>query len=136
MGPKYVLLIPLCSSTRMILICMIITDNQGSDTKRGTGITILNIVGQCGPLLGTRVFPGNQAPYYKVGMSVCAGFMFFNALLALLLRTLLSWENRKLDAKYGTLQRQSATEMMGSEERQKWAAIGEENEGPRFRYIL
>lgn len=29
-------------------------NNQGSDTKRGAGITILNLIGQCGPLLGTR----------------------------------------------------------------------------------
>jgi dipeptide/tripeptide permease len=32
-----------------------VLNNQGSDTKRGTGIAILNLVGQCGPLLGTRV---------------------------------------------------------------------------------
>lgn len=31
-----------------------VTNNQGSDTRRGFGIVILNLVGQCGPLLGTR----------------------------------------------------------------------------------
>lgn len=39
-------------------------NNQGSDSKRGAGIALLNIVGQCGPLLGTRVFPVTDAPYY------------------------------------------------------------------------
>lgn len=29
-------------------------NNQGSDAKRGAGIALLNIVGQAGPLLGTR----------------------------------------------------------------------------------
>lgn len=29
-------------------------NNQGSDSKRGAGITLLNVIGQCGPLLGTR----------------------------------------------------------------------------------
>jgi hypothetical protein len=31
-----------------------ILNNQGSDTKRGMGVVILNVVGQCSPLLGTR----------------------------------------------------------------------------------
>lgn len=61
--------------------------------------------------------------------------MFFNALLALLLRTLLSWENKKLDAKYGSVQRGHETEMVTSEDKPKWA-VGVENEGPVFRYIL
>lgn len=29
-------------------------NNQGSDSKRGAGIALLNIIGQAGPLLGTR----------------------------------------------------------------------------------
>jgi hypothetical protein len=29
-------------------------NNQGSDSKRGAGIALLNVVGQTGPLLGTR----------------------------------------------------------------------------------
>lgn len=70
-------------------------NNQGSDSKRGTGIALLNIVGQCGPLLGTRLFPASDAPYYVKGMDVCAGFMFFNALLALALRAYLVWENKE-----------------------------------------
>ncbi len=49
-------------------------NNQGSDSKRGAGITLLNIIGQCGPLLGTRMFPARDAPYYVTGMSVCASF--------------------------------------------------------------
>lgn len=49
-------------------------NNQGSDSKRGAGITLLNIIGQCGPLLGTRMFPADDAPYYVTGMAVCASF--------------------------------------------------------------
>ncbi|EPE25325.1 MFS general substrate transporter [Glarea lozoyensis ATCC 20868] len=78
-----------------------VLNNQGSDTRRGMGIAMLNLIGQCGPLLGTRVYPSNEGPYYRKGMWVCAGFMAFNALLALGLRALLAWENGRLDAKYG-----------------------------------
>lgn len=75
-----------------------VLNNQGTDTKRGVGIAMLNIIGQCGPLLGTRVFPSADQPYYVKGMSICAGFMFFNALLAFLLRTYFAWENKRLAA--------------------------------------
>ncbi|KAJ4393960.1 hypothetical protein N0V93_003177 [Gnomoniopsis smithogilvyi] len=71
--------------------------NQRSDTKRGTGIAIMNIIGQCGPLLGTRVFPARTAPYYVMGMSICAGFMFFNACLTFGLRAYFKIMNDRWD---------------------------------------
>ncbi len=122
-----------------------VLNNQGSDTKRGMGIAILNLVGQCGPLLGTRVYPASDSPYYRLGMWVCAAFMLFNGLLALGLRCLLVWENARLDRKYGTLGSTAVAGMGGlgglqrvgtEEERLKEAGIGDENDGPRFRYIL
>jgi dipeptide/tripeptide permease len=110
-----------------------VLNNQGSDTKRGTGIAILNLVGQCGPLLGTRIYPGQDSPYYRMGMWVCAAFMLFNGLLALALRTLLAWENKVLDEKYGSASRTDSTgNVQGKEE----PSVGDENDGPRFRYIL
>jgi sugar phosphate permease len=72
-----------------------VLNNQGTDTKRGVGIAMLNIIGQCGPLLGTRVFPANEKPYYVRGMAICAAFMFFNAVLALVLRTYFVMQNAK-----------------------------------------
>lgn len=120
-----------------------VLNNQGSDTKRGTGIAILNLVGQCGPLLGTRIYPANDSPYYRLGMWVCAAFMLFNGLLAFGLRYLLQWENSRLDRKYGMLERQERQGELGGlervqteEERLKEARVGDENDGPRFRYIL
>lgn len=82
-----------------------VLNNQRSDTKRGTGIAFLNIVGQCGPLLGTRVFPTSEGPYYVKGMSVCAGFMFFNALLAGGLRTYFKSVNDRWDREAGKVGR-------------------------------
>jgi MFS family permease len=86
-------------------ITIIITwtiNNQHSETSRGTGMAILNVVGQCGPLLGTRLYPEADAPYYVRGMTVCASFMLFVAFLALVLRTMLARENRKLDVQINT----------------------------------
>jgi hypothetical protein len=58
-------------------------------------------------------------------MWICAGFMLFNGLLALCLRTLLVWENKKLDEKYGKIEGVVVDD-----------PVGEENAGPRFRYVL
>ncbi|KAI1388000.1 MFS general substrate transporter [Hypoxylon trugodes] len=103
-------------------------NNQGSDSKRGAGIALLNIVGQCGPLLGTRVFPTRDAPYYVTGMAVCAGFMFFNAFLALVLRTYLAWENKKFE------RADEEARQAGLDPRS--GAVGLENEGYGFRNFL
>lgn len=103
-------------------------NNQGSDSKRGAGIALLNIVGQCGPLLGTRVFPASDAPYYVKGMGICAGFMFFNALLALALRTYLTWENKRFERNDEAARQAGTDPNLGS--------VGLENEGYGFRNFL
>lgn len=59
-------------------ITLIITwtlNNQHTDTGKGAGVAMMNLVGQCGPLVGTRLYPQDQAPYFVKGMLVCAGFM-------------------------------------------------------------
>ena len=88
---------------------------------------MINLVGQCGPVLGTRLYPKGQAPRYVEGTSVCAAFMFFTTLLALGLRILLVWENGKLDKKYN-----ESTEGKECQKR----AIAAENYGPNFRFVL
>jgi len=69
-----------------------VLNNQGSDTRRGSSIVILNLIGQCGPILGTRLYPAKEGPLYVKGQAVCAGFMFFTTLLVIALRTLLVGE--------------------------------------------
>ncbi|KAJ5109058.1 hypothetical protein N7456_005733 [Penicillium angulare] len=105
-----------------------VLNNQGSDTRRGGGIILLNVIGQCGPFLGTNVFPDSQAPRYIEGMSICAAFMVFTSFLALVLRSLLVWENKRLDKKYGP--RIEVDESKGE------VAVAEDNYGASFRYML
>ncbi|KAF6218636.1 hypothetical protein HO133_005987 [Letharia lupina] len=104
-------------------------NNQGSDTRRGAGLVIINVIGQCGPILGTRLYPTAQGPRYVKGMSICAAFMFFAAVMALALRILLVWENRKLDQRYDN----KAGERR---EMDQGAAVAVEDYGPKFRYVL
>ncbi|KAL1652953.1 hypothetical protein SLS61_004574 [Didymella pomorum] len=79
-------------------ITVIITwtiNNQESDSKKGTGMAILNIIGQFGPLVGTSIFPTREGPWYVKGMAICAVFMIVVAVLAGILRWVLARENRK-----------------------------------------
>ncbi|KKY26845.1 putative mfs transporter [Diplodia seriata] len=43
-------------------------NNQETASRRGAGMAVLNVVGQCGPLLGTRLFPEEEGPYYVRGL--------------------------------------------------------------------
>lgn len=88
---------------------------------------MINLIGQCGPFLGTTRFPSSQAPRYVKGMSICAAFMFFSALLALAQRLLLAWENKRLDRKFGSAEKDGAGAA---------GSIMVENYGPNFRYVL
>lgn len=97
------------------------------------GIVLLNLIGQCGPFLGTNVFPTKDGPRYIKGQSICAAFMFFTAFLALLLRMILVWENKKLDQKYGTREEREAQGVDDEKNPQNYA---EDNYGPSYRYFL
>lgn len=63
--------------------------------------------------------------------------MFFNGILALSLRTMLVWENRKLDKKYGTVEEQKQRIATAEEASGKVEAVSAvENYGPLYRYVL
>ncbi|KAK0628967.1 major facilitator superfamily transporter [Bombardia bombarda] len=114
-----------------------VLNNQGTDTKRGVSIAVLNTIGQCGPLLGTRLFPTAERPYYVKGMTICAAFMFFNAFLAISLRTYFVIENRRLARAAGEAEAAEG-EADGSGTKAGEAAVGvSEMEGTAgYRYML
>ncbi|MCJ1466299.1 hypothetical protein MMC07_004918 [Pseudocyphellaria aurata] len=111
-----------------------VINNQGTDSGRGTGVVILNMIGQCGPFLGINIFDPRDAPRYTKGMSICAAFTFLIGILALALRALLARKNQKLDQKYGM----HLTEANKHSEHpvEEETAMGDENYGPNFRYVL
>lgn len=103
-------------------VTLIITwtlNNQASDEGRGTGVALLQYFGQCGPLLGTRLYPESDGPLYLKGMAVCAVFMGVVALLALGLRVVLVRENRKKGEAGGV-----------------WVELGQEDDGDVERLEL
>lgn len=110
-------------------------NNQGSDSRRGASLVLLNVVGQCGPVLGTRLYPSTEKPRYIKGMSVCAAFMFFVAMLSLALRALLVWENKRLASKYEGSAEIDLGEKVRTRDGSSLGA-GVEDYGPDFRYVL
>ncbi len=56
---------------------------------------MLNLIGQFGPLVGTRLYPDSDGPFYVRGMAVCGGFMLLVAGLAWWLKAILARENRR-----------------------------------------
>jgi len=88
------------------VITLIITwtiNNQESESQRGMGFAMLQIIGQCGPFVGTRLYPDSDAPLYVKGMSVCAVAMLFVAVLSFSLRMYLQRLNRKNELKYSRI---------------------------------
>lgn len=74
-------------------------DNRPAKEGKGTGMAILNFIGQCGPLLGTRLYPEEDGPYYIKGMMVCGIFMVAVAALSFTLRRMLQRQNQLLEIK-------------------------------------
>ncbi|KAF8463486.1 major facilitator superfamily domain-containing protein [Kalaharituber pfeilii] len=92
-------------------------NNQDTPSKRGAGMVLLNVIGQMGPLMGTRVYPRDKAGEGNAfGMGVCGVAMLAVAVLAGGLRWLLRRENEG--------------------EQGRWRRGKGRGKGARMRYIL
>lgn len=106
-------------------------NNQKGETRQGVGFALMQIIGQLGPLIGTRLYPDRDAPYYTEGMRVCAGAMAGAAALGWAGRWYLRRENRRMD-------REEEREREGDQEEGE-ALVGEKDrarKGKGFRYML
>lgn len=114
-------------------ITLIITwsmDNRAAKEGKGTGIAILNIIGQCGPLVGTRLYPESDGPWYVHGMAACSFFMMAVAAIAFVLRLVLQRENRKSE------KTDEEMEMVEGEGQGLMSADAGTRSAERFTYII
>lgn len=58
---------------------------------------MFGMAGQLGPILGTRLFPAKQGPYYRHGMFISAGLLLGGSFIALITVLYLSRKNHKKD---------------------------------------
>lgn len=73
-----------------------VTDNQPSSNRRGAGLALFGMIGQCGPFLGANIFPDDTAPYFQHGMGILTIVLFVGGLLAVGLSVALHFENKRL----------------------------------------
>lgn len=83
------------------------------------GQVMLQILGQCGPLVGTRLYPEKDRPEFIMGSAVCAGCMCVVGVLVAVQRWRLRRENDRRE----------------KEERREVAEFGEKRRR-RFRFML
>lgn len=107
-------------------------NNQPSSSRQGSGFALLQVIGQCGPLVGTRLYPDRDAPFYTHGMQTCAWAMLGVTALALVLRVYLLWRNRKMERE----EREEDDQGTGVEEEGLVAAGRRKTNGASFRYML
>lgn len=84
------------------VVTLIITwgiNSQPDETRRGATFAMMQFIGQLGTLVGTRLYPDRDEPYYTTGHRVCAGVLLGVAVAAFVLRFHLQRLNRKLDEK-------------------------------------
>ncbi|ROW09392.1 hypothetical protein VMCG_02623 [Cytospora schulzeri] len=71
-------------------------NNARGSGHKGAGFALMQVLGQCGPLVGTRLYPKADGPWFTRGMGVCSVAMLVVAALALGLRVYLARVNRRL----------------------------------------
>lgn len=100
-GIRYFATYLCCCGIYPIVANLFVWNLQGRDSKTGLEYVLMSLVGQCGPLLGTRLFPVKDAPYYKKGGWVSVACLLTGACTALVLRSYFVYKNRQFDKRYG-----------------------------------
>ncbi|KAI1435820.1 major facilitator superfamily domain-containing protein [Xylaria sp. CBS 124048] len=74
-----------------------VSNSHATESKRAGGWAIFATFGQAGPLLGTNIFPSNEAPYYRKGSWISFSFCILVAMTSAVFSLLLYRENKRLD---------------------------------------
>lgn len=114
----------------VVLTISLNINNARGDGHKGGGFVLMQVLGQCGPLIGTRLFPKTDGPWFTKGMGICAGSMLGVAVLAMALRWHLARRNRQLDAEEDGGDSEEEEELVGAN-----SDAGYENKDS-FRYML
>ncbi|KAG6084118.1 hypothetical protein E4U15_001721 [Claviceps sp. LM218 group G6] len=138
---RYLAVYPAASGFFNVATLLIVwnINNQSSQTRQGGGFAMMQILGQFGPLVGTRLYPDVQAPYYGPGMATCAVAMAVVGVLALVLRMYLRERNRRMDREQ---EGEGRGEGEGEGEEEEEGLVGGESgrgkrrRGVSFRYML
>ncbi|KAI1622170.1 retrograde regulation protein 2 [Exophiala viscosa] len=101
-GPRYFgLFLAVLIFVSVAMTLTWVGNTHATDSKRAVALAILATGGQCGPVLGTNIFPKSDAPYYRKGMWISCGACLITVVAACMQMGLLIRANKKRDEKYG-----------------------------------
>jgi hypothetical protein len=99
-------------------------NNQGGESKKGAGMAVLAIFGQCSSFISSSVFPDTDGPLYIKGCAIGCALTGLIVVLALGLHITLNVENRRRDRLYGPMDEQYQVDVTDGGDR-----------NPSFRYV-
>ncbi|CAK7220987.1 hypothetical protein SBRCBS47491_004373 [Sporothrix bragantina] len=73
-------------------------NNQRGEKRQGAAFALFQVIGQCGPLVGTRLYPDTDGPLFLRGMRTMAAAMLGVAVLGVVLTAVLRRRNALLSA--------------------------------------
>ncbi|KAL4965540.1 putative MFS transporter [Aspergillus stella-maris] len=97
----------------------------GGDSKKGAGMALLAVFGQCSSFVSSTVFPDSEGPTYIRGCAIGCALTGCIAVMAGGLYLKLSYENKKRDRMYGPVTDDVRIDVTED---------GDAN--PRFRYLV
>ena len=100
---RYVAIYPAAMGlfSSVVLIITWNLNNQPSRKEKGLAMMVMNILGQCGPLIGANSYPKSDGPHYVNGMLISGAFMIGVVVLAAVLRWKLKVMNQAQLKKVG-----------------------------------
>ncbi|KAG6379959.1 MFS general substrate transporter [Boletus reticuloceps] len=75
--------------------------NLGSESKRAAGIPMFMAIGQCGSVLGTRLYPTTDGPRYITGFATTCALDALGGVIAVVLYLSYKWDNAKRERLHG-----------------------------------
>ncbi|KAE8168180.1 major facilitator superfamily domain-containing protein [Aspergillus tamarii] len=76
-------------------------NNNAGDTKKGIGMSLLAIIGQCSSFLASFMYPNSAAPYFIKGTAIGCGLTGIIVPVGLVLHFSYAAENRRRDREFG-----------------------------------
>lgn len=98
-------------------------NNQGGESKKGAGMALLAVFGQCSSLISSSVFPDADAPLYTKGCAIGCALTGLIVVLALGMHISLTVENKRRDRIYGPVSEEDRVD------------VTKGGDHPNFRYL-
>ena len=97
-APRYIgIYLAITIFVSIALLISWVSNIHSTESKRTGGWAIFATLGQCGPLVGTNLFPASEGPYYRKGSLISMAFCLLVGVISAIFSFLLWRENKQLD---------------------------------------